>query len=112
LLQPIQSIFYAEDEAEAIQLRDSFICVFAQKQPELVATLQRDWQETIAFFRVLKHFPDWQRTALRTTSLLERVNRMLRRLFRPKGAFHSIEVSLPLKLGSGEHFVPYGNNPK
>jgi putative transposase len=91
LLQPIQAIFYAEDEAEAIQLRDSFICVFVQKQPELVATLQRDWQETIAFFRVLKHFPDWQRTALRTTSLLERVNRMLRRLFRPKGAFHSIE---------------------
>jgi transposase-like protein len=57
LLQPIQAIFYAEDEAEAIQLRDSFICVFVQKQPELVATLQRDWQETIAFFGFSNTFP-------------------------------------------------------
>lgn len=91
LLQPIQAIFYAEDEAEAQRLRDNFICLFESSQPELVATLQRDWHETVAFFKVLKHFPDWQRTALRTTSLLERVNRMLRRLFRPKGAFHSLE---------------------
>ena len=90
LLQPIQAIFYAEDATEAIRLRDAFVCEWAQQHPELVATLQRDWQETIAFFRVLKHFPDWRRTALRTTSLLERVNRMLRRLFRQKGAFHSL----------------------
>lgn len=90
LLQPLQAIFYAEDDTEAIQLRDAFVDEWAHQQPDLIATLQRDWHETIAFFRVLKHFPDWRRTALRTTSLLERVNRMLRRLFRPKGAFHSL----------------------
>lgn len=91
LLQPIQAIFYAEDETEAQQLRDAFIQGFGQQQPDLVATLQRDWHETIAFFKVLDHFPEWRRAALRTTSLLERVNRMLRRLFRPKGAFHSLD---------------------
>lgn len=91
LLQPIQAIFYAEDETQARQLRDAFVKDFAQPQPDLVATLQRDWHETVAFFKILKHFPDWRRTALRTTSLLERVNRMLRRLFRPKGAFHSLD---------------------
>jgi transposase-like protein len=90
LLQPLQALFCAENETEALQLRDAFVLEWAQQQPDLVATLQRDWHETIAFFRVLKHFPDWRRTALRTTSLLERVNRMLRRLFRPKGAFHSL----------------------
>jgi len=90
LLQPLQALFYAEDATEACQLRDTFVAEWASQQPDLVATLQRDWHETIAFFRVLKHFPDWRRTALRTTSLLERVNRMLRRLFRPKGAFHSL----------------------
>jgi len=90
LLQPIQAIFHAEDEHHATQLRDDFVQAFPQ-QPNLVDTLQRDWHETVAFFKILDHFPDWRRTALRTTSLLERVNRMLRRLFRPKGAFHSLD---------------------
>lgn len=91
LLQPIQVIFYAEDETEARQLRDVFVHSYGQQQPNFVATLQRDWHETVAFFKILDHFPDWRRTTLRTTSLLERVNRMLRRLFRPKGAFHSLD---------------------
>lgn len=90
-LQPIQAIFYAEDESHALQLRDAFVRDFGQQQPDLVATLQRDWHETVAFFKILDHFPDWRRTTLRTTSLLERVNRMLRRLFRPKDAFHSLD---------------------
>ena len=89
LLRPIRAIFEAEDSQEATQLRDALCKVLANTQPDLVATLQRDWQDTIAFFRVLQHYPKWPRSALRTTSLLERVNRMLRQLFRPKGAFHS-----------------------
>lgn len=89
ILQQAQAIFYAEDETAALALQQALIHKFQDTQAKFVDTLQRDWHETIAFFRVLKHFPDWQRTALRTTSLLERVNRMLRRLFRPKGAFHS-----------------------
>lgn len=89
LLQPVRAIFEAQDSREAAELRDAFCKDFASAQPDLVATLQRDWQETIAFFRVLQRYPKWPRSALRTTSLLERVNRMLRRLFRPKGAFHS-----------------------
>ena len=89
LLQPIRAIFEAKDSQQATQLRDAFCKHFAKTQPNLVETLQRDWQDTVAFFRVLKRYPNWPRSALRTTSLLERVNRMLRRLFRPKDAFHS-----------------------
>ena len=89
ILQPIRAIFEAKDSREATELRDAFCQTYAKTQPDLVATLQRDWQETIAFFQVLQRYPKWPRSALRTTSLLERVNRMLRRLFRPKGAFHS-----------------------
>ncbi len=89
ILQPIRAIFEAKDSREATELRDAFCRTYAETQSDLVATLQRDWQETIAFFRVLQRYPKWPRSALRTTSLLERVNRMLRRLFRPKGAFHS-----------------------
>jgi transposase-like protein len=91
ILQPLQAIFYAQDETEAQQLRDAFSRAWQPTQPALVATLRRDWHETIAFFKILARFPDWRRTALRTTSLLERLNRRLRRLFRPKGAFHSLQ---------------------
>jgi transposase-like protein len=90
LLQLILPIAEATDAQEAQQLCHALCRMWQASQPKLVATLQRDWQETIAFFRTLKRFPHWQRTALRTTSLLERVNRMLRRLFRPAGAFHSL----------------------
>jgi transposase-like protein len=90
ILQPAQAIFYAASEKDAVGIQHALIEQFQHTQPQFVATLQRDWHDTIAFFRVLRRFPDWQRTALRTTSLLERVNRMLRRLFRPKGSFHSV----------------------
>jgi hypothetical protein len=39
LLQPLQAIFYADDEAEATYLRDYFIDEFESDQPELVVTL-------------------------------------------------------------------------
>ncbi len=43
----------------------------------------------MAFFRILTRFPQWPRHFLRTTSLLERVTRMTRRLFRVASIFHS-----------------------
>jgi mutator family transposase len=75
---------------QAQQIRDDIALQYRNSQTKFVETLERTWQETVAFFRVLKRFPQWRRTALRATSLLERVNRMLRRLFRPAGAFHSM----------------------
>lgn len=89
-LHPLLPILDASDVLAAQHLRDTLCLEWHALQPKLVETLQRDWHETIAFFQVLKRFPDWQRTALRTTSLLERVNRMLRRFFRLAGAFHSL----------------------
>jgi putative transposase len=89
LIQQTRAIFYASTADEACRLRDAFCYRWQDEQPELVATLYRDWPESIAFFQVLARFPHWPRHFLRTTSLLERVNRMIRRLFRPAGAFHS-----------------------
>lgn len=90
LLQSVLPLLHLADEDEAQQLRNTLCETWQDLQPTFVETLQRDWHETVAFFRVLKRFPNWQRTALRTTSLLERVNRMLRRYFRIAGAFHSL----------------------
>lgn len=90
VLQSVLPLLDLDDEHEARQLRDTLCETWQDTQSKFVETLQRDWHETVAFFRVLKRFPDWQRTALRTTSLLERIHRMLRRFFRLAGAFHSL----------------------
>jgi len=89
-LQQILPILELSDAHEAQHLRDKLCFAWHDTQPQLVDTLQRDWPETVAFFHVLTRFPDWQRTSLRTTSLLERVNRMLRRFFRLARSFHSL----------------------
>lgn len=90
VLQSVLPLLDVHNEDAARQLCDTLCETWKVSQPKFVETLQRDWHETVAFFRVLKRFPDWQRTSLRTTSLLERVNRMLRRYFRLAGAFHSL----------------------
>ncbi|MEM6281808.1 MAG: transposase [Chloroflexota bacterium] len=90
LLQSVLPLLDLDNEDQARQLRHTLSETWQELQPQFVETLQRDWHETVAFFRVLKRFPNWQRTALRTTSLLERVNRILRRYFRLAGAFHSL----------------------
>jgi hypothetical protein len=45
---------------------------------------------TLAFFDLIERFPRGSVTRLRTTSLLERLNRRLRRSFRSACAFHSL----------------------
>lgn len=89
LFQQVQTVLFAPTALQASQRREAFCTQWQADQPELVATLCRDWHESIAFFRVLARFRNWSPRYLRTTSLLERVNRMIRRLFRPASAFHS-----------------------
>lgn len=89
LMHLITPIFEASDEQHARTLTDDFADRFQTAQPRLVERLRQDWADNFAFLRVLARFPHWQRRYLRTTSLLERVNRMIRRLFRSAGAFHS-----------------------
>lgn len=89
LLNSIRTMLNAPFERDAVRLRDDFCRQWATTQPKLVDTLCRDWHETIAFLRLRLRFPHWPLARLRTISLLERVNRMLRRLFRAAGAFHS-----------------------
>lgn len=106
LMQQLRAIFYAASPEDAHHLRDTFAQQWQADQPELVATLDRDWADSLAFFRVLARFPTWSPRYLRTTSLLERINRMIRYLFRSAGAFHSVagllaavaRVLLPLRL--------------
>jgi len=106
LIQQVLPIFSAQTLQRALVIRDQLVLQWQTEQPAFVATLLRDWHEMVAFFRVLQRFPHWPRRCLRTTSLLERVNRMIRRLFRSAGAYHSADgllaavtrVLLPFRL--------------
>lgn len=89
LMRLMRPIFQATDLHQARHLTDTFCAAYGESQPKLVTTLLLDWHANFAFFRVLARFPNWPRRFLRTTSLLERVNRSIRRLFRAAGAFHS-----------------------
>ncbi len=90
LIQQATAIYRAATSQAALRLRDALCQPWRPTQPQLVATLLRDWDDTVAFYRLMTRFPQWTKTALRTTSLLERLNRMLRRLFRAAGAYHSV----------------------
>lgn len=89
IIHQVIPIFDAPSLDHAQHIRDTIVAQYQLTQSKFVDTLQRDWQDTVAFFRVLQRFPAWHRKFLRATSLLERLNRSLRQLFRPKGAFHS-----------------------
>jgi transposase-like protein len=106
VFQQVREVFSAATAREAQVLRDRLCATLQTSQAKLTATLCRDWADSMAFHRVLARFPHWPRCRLRTTSLLERVNRLLRRLFRAAGAFHSrsgllatvTRVLLPFRL--------------
>ena len=89
LFKQVHAVFFASSANLAAQHRDALVVRYQAEQPAFIATLCRDWNESVAFFRLLPRFPNWQLRYLRTTSLLERVNRMLRTLFRAASAFHS-----------------------
>lgn len=67
-----------------------------QSQPQTVATLRRNFRDTVTFFQIARQHPNWQRHFLRTTSHLERFNRRLRRRARLANAHHSDEGLLAM----------------
>jgi transposase-like protein len=105
-MRQLRPIFQSTALQHARQLTDDFCARFQASQGKLLDCLRQHWDANFAFFRVLARFPTWSRCFLRTTSLLERVNRSIRRLFLSAGAFHSsnglsaavARVLIPLRL--------------
>lgn len=89
IIRQAAAIYRAPDEPTARARLHAFWERWQVDQPQVVATIQREVEATLQFFALLRRFPHWRATALRTTSLLERLNRRLRRLFRVASAFHS-----------------------
>ena len=90
LIRQAAAVFRAPDELTARCLMADFADRWEAEQPQAVATLLRDQEDTLRFYDMLESNLHWKPEALRTTSLLERLNRKLRRVFRAAGAYHSL----------------------
>jgi putative transposase len=85
LLEQASAIYQAESAEEARQRLVAFADTWRARSPKAVATLERDFEQTIASYRL----DGVARELIRTTSLLERTNRELRRKFRQVCCFGS-----------------------
>ncbi len=97
LLQQASAVYEAESSQQAKERLFAWATTWREKAPESVATFERDFDATIAYFQLEGLNRQW----IRSTSLLERVNRQLRRKFRQAltfGSFKGAEVALYLQV--------------
>jgi transposase-like protein len=83
------AIFQAQQRSTVLRRALRVVQKYRSTQPEAVATLRRDFRATVAYFSLQARHPTWQRQYLRTTSRLERFNRLLRCRIRSANAYHS-----------------------
>ena len=112
------AIYRGADRAEIERRRDEFVAKWQEQEPEAVATLLRDFDQTIVYLDVqaaaASRGEAWDVRYLRTTSSLERLNRRLRQMIRQVVLFHSdsgLEVRVYLTLlQAGEILIPKGED--
>jgi len=82
VLTDAAEVYRAKDEAEIRGRLEAFRTKWREKEPKAVATLERDFDQTLAYLRVMARAraqgQDWRVECLRTTSPLERVQRHFR----------------------------------
>jgi transposase-like protein len=97
LLEQANAIYQANSAAEARARLVAFAASWHVRAPKAVATLERDFEQTIAYYALEGVACE----LIRTTSLLERTNRELRRKFRQVCCFGSLkgaEVAIYLQF--------------
>ncbi len=97
LLEQASAIYQAESAAQAYQRLAKWAQDWRERAPKAVATLERDFEQTLVYYSLESVAREW----IRTTSLLERTNRQLRQKFRQAVTFGSrkgAEVALYLQV--------------
>lgn len=97
VLEQASAIYQAESATQARARLAIFAEEWQARTPKTVATLQRDFEQTIAYYQL----EGVARELVRTTSLLERTNREVRRKFRQVCGFGSptgAEVAIFLQV--------------
>jgi putative transposase len=75
----LRSIFYASSKKKALELYDRFIKKWKKDLPSAVSCLQRSINACLTFFS----FPEEEWISLRTTNIIERLNKEFRRRTKP-----------------------------
>lgn len=93
LIRRAARIWYAPDEQQARRRQRDFCCEWGETQPAAIATVRRDFEATLAFYRAqaaaASRGETWPARRLRTTAPLERAFRAARRRVRNATLFHS-----------------------
>jgi putative transposase len=87
LMEQAAAIYQAETATEAQARQARWAAQWREQAPQSVATLERDFAQTLVFYDITGMDLTW----IRTTSLLERTNRELRRKFRQAVTFGSLQ---------------------
>ncbi len=93
VLQGAKRIWQAADEETAREQQTDWCLQWEREQPDAVATVRRDFDQTVTFYQVqaaaARRGEQWPATDLRTTSHLERLFRGVRRRVRQALVLHS-----------------------
>ncbi len=97
LMQEAKAVYQVESAEQAKERLAAWSTRWGEAAPKSVATFERDFDATLAYYQLEGIAREW----VRSTSLLERVNRQLRRKFRQALSFGSLrgaEVALYLQV--------------
>jgi putative transposase len=97
LMEQAKAIYQAESASQAKERLQLWATQWQQCAPKAVATLEKDFEHTLVYYTLDAITREW----IRTTSLLERTNRELRRKFRQAVSFGSqigAEVAVYLQV--------------
>ena len=93
VLKDAREVYRGKDESEIRQCLETFRAKWLESEPKAVATLGRDFDQTLVYLKVLEEArlkgEEWRVECLRTTSLLERVQRHFRQKARQVVIAHS-----------------------
>jgi putative transposase len=96
-MEQAAAVYEARSASEAQAQLAAFAEQWRPTQPQAVATFEHEFEQTIRYYSLA----GMAREVVRTTSLLERTNRELRRKFRQVGCFSSpkgAEVALYIQV--------------
>jgi hypothetical protein len=104
LAEDVAAIWEAKSEAEALRRMEAVVESYQAEQPLAMSTLQRDFEKTLQFYGVQREAAlsgkEWPAELLRTSSLLERANREIRRAIR-RGCAWPCEQGLRVRVWLG-----------
>ena len=91
IIRTLQRIYNAQSKAQALKTFKSFKQKWSKSYPNVIKSLERDLEELLNFLTIpiKKEFRDFIRKRIRTTNVIERSFREVRRRTKPMSCFNN-----------------------